>query len=248
MLEPEQISEHGAVLEWVPPARLGGEVVHYELEYGVSGTQDMHTIVVGEPWCEVTGLAMDTLYTASARVVTTSGSSEYSSTIPLTTLFTQTEMGQFKDEVYGAISEIVEDVRRETRICAVNAGSTDTGTLKYDSVYSEIIHGGGGVLDVGTGLFTAGWAGVYQVAYNMELISESDQEHQVWVVVNGAQVAQSMIHSACHSNDHGPNIDIGGRVIMVSLHKGDTVALTHQTNGSGGLNRINFCVSSVMLQ
>ena len=82
----------------------------------------------------------------------------------------------------------------------------------------------------------------------MEMVSEGAQEHSVWVVVNGAQVAQSIIHSGFDNNDHGTGIDNGSRVIMVSLDSGDTVGLTHQTVGNGALQRINFCVSSVMLQ
>jgi len=250
MVEPTEIFEHSAIVTWDAPDRLGAgvELLHYVLEYSISGSEDARQVVVQENRCELTDLAMGTVYSFSAKVVTTAGKSQFSNMMPLKTKFTQTEMGQFKDEVYGAIGDIVDEIRRETRFCASKEESKETETLKYDTIYSEANNVEGAGLDVGSGLFTAGWAGVYQVAYSMEMVSEGAQEHSVWVVVNGAQVAQSIIHSSFDNNDHGTGIDNGSRVIMVSLNSGDTVGLTHQTVGNGALKRINFCVSSVMLQ
>ena len=196
--------------------------------------------------------------------MTTEGKSGFSNMMPLTTKFTQTEIGQFKDEVYGvfvkfdelyfnltnieAIDEIVDNIRRETRFCANKAQTTDTGTLKYDSIYVSANNVEGAVLDQTSGLFTAGWAGAYQVAYSMEMISNGKQDHSVWVMVNGAKVAQSLMHSNYDGNDHGTGIDNGSRVFLVNLENGETVALTHETDGAGALHNVNFCVSSVMLK
>jgi len=250
MIEPTEVFDHSAIITWDPPARLGtgAELVHYVVEYSGVGEEHVKSVVVQENKCELTDLAMDTVYSFRAKIVTTLGKSQYSSQMPLTTTFTQTEMGQFKDEVYGAISDLVKEIRRETRICASKAESTDTGTLTYDSIYSDLNNVDGAKLDTGTGLFTAGMAGVYQVSYNMELVSKPGQEHTVWVIVNGAKVAESMVHSKVDFNEFEASTDNGGRVIMVNLDQWDTVGLTHQTDGEGNVKKINFCVSSVMLQ
>ena len=89
------------------------------LEYSISGSEDARHVVVQENRCELTDLAMGTVYSFSAKVilqlilhstqsfaqvVTTAGKSQFSNMMPLKTKFTQTEMGQFKDEVYGNIT------------------------------------------------------------------------------------------------------------------------------------------------
>jgi len=251
MLEPTEVNEHSAVVTWDAPDRLGpgADLVHYVLEYSISGSEDVKQIIVEENRCELTDLAMGSVYSFCAKIVTTEGRSGFSNIMPLTTTFTQTEIGQFKDEVYGRIDEIVDNIRRETRFCASKAQTTVTGTLNYDSIYVSANNVEGAVLDLTSGMFTAGWAGAYQVAYNMEMImDEGTQDHSVWVMVNGAKVAQSLMHSNFDGNDHGTGIDNGSRVILVNLENGDTVALTHETDGAGALNNVNFCVSSVMLK
>ena len=66
-----QIYEHSAVVTWNAPERLGTDVelVHYVLEYSISGSEDVKQIVVQENRCELTDLAMDSVYSFQAKVL-----------------------------------------------------------------------------------------------------------------------------------------------------------------------------------
>jgi len=249
-IDPTEVFEHNAIVTWDAPAKLGTgvELVHYVLEYSISGSEEVKKIIVQENQCELTDLAMGRVYNFAVKIITSKGKSDNSNRMPLTTKFTQTAMGQFRDEVYGAIGDIVDDIRRETRFCATKASTNVQGVLKYDSVNVNTNNVEGATLDANSGLFTAGWAGSYQVVASMEMISNGLQEHTIWVVVNGAKVEQSMMHSNFDNNNHGIGTDNGSRDIIVNLKNGDTVGLTHETGGDGPLNSVNFCVSSLKLE
>ena len=66
-----QIHEHSAVVTWNAPERLGTgvELVHYVLEYSISGSEDVKQIVVQENRCELTDLAMGSEYSFNAKVL-----------------------------------------------------------------------------------------------------------------------------------------------------------------------------------
>ena len=63
--------DHSAIITWDAPTRLGSgaELVHYVLQYSASGEEDVKKIVIQENRCELTDLAMDTVYTFSAKVL-----------------------------------------------------------------------------------------------------------------------------------------------------------------------------------
>jgi len=244
------VYEHNAILTWSPPERLGDGVslIHYVIIYSMEGSDEVKEIVVADNNCELTDLAMGSVYRISAKIVTTAGISNFSTESLLETKYTETEMGKFRDEVYGAIGDVVDNIRRETRFCAFQDSSNDKGIIPYDKTTSEINNVDGGSINVASGLVTIGWDGVYQVAYSMRIESEGAQEHSIWVVVNGAKHSQSLTHSQYDVNDLDSRVDNVGRVIMIKLQNGDTVGLTHETDGTSPLQNINFCVSSVMLQ
>jgi len=248
--DPTEVYEHNAVVTWSPPASLGTgvEIVNYVLQYSVSGSDDIRQIVVPENHCELTDLAMAAVYQLAVKVVTTEGQSSFSSQAALTTKYKQTVMGELRDQVYGAMGDIVDNIRRETRICASKASTKDEGIVKYDSVITNVNNVDGAGLDPSTGLFTAGWAGSYQVVANMEMVASSS-EQSVWVVVNENKVEQSFMHFRHEGNNFGKGVDNGSRDIILDLNVGDTVGLTYETNGNGEmeLKSVNFCVTSLMI-
>ena len=67
-----QIYEHSAVVTWDAP-ELGADVtlLHYVLEYSISGPEQISVkqIVLQENRCELTDLAMDSVYNFRAKVL-----------------------------------------------------------------------------------------------------------------------------------------------------------------------------------
>ena len=65
-----KVYEHNAILTWSPPERLGdGEsLIHYVIIYSIEGSDEVKEIVVADNNCELTDLAMGSVYMISAKV------------------------------------------------------------------------------------------------------------------------------------------------------------------------------------
>ena len=103
----------------------------------------------------------------------------------------------------------------------------------------------GAELNVGTGTFTAGAAGTYKVVVGLEMLSNSDQEHNVWVVKDGVKMEETKMHSGYSVYATGKGTDNGSRELMLKLNAGETISLQHETDGTSGIMSVTFCVSSV---
>ena len=134
----------------------------------------------------------------------------------------------------------------ETSFCAHKETSTEIGTVTYDAIlFLDNNNVNGAELDVSTGKFTAGATGRYKVAVGVEMLSNSDQDHYLWVVKNGAKMEETKMHSGYSIYASGKGTDNGSRELILNLNAGETLSLQHETDGSSGIMSVTFCVSSV---
>ena len=98
------------------------------------------------------------------------------------------------------------------------------------------------------GSFRAGAGGIYQVMVNMEMITASDEQHWVWVMINGVKMEESKIHSSYSTYSTGKGADAASRELLLNLNTGDTINLQHDTDGNNGHVSVTMCVSSIEFQ
>jgi len=252
-----EVALTSAVLRWEPPTHLaqGADIVHYVLEWtamnengteAFSGTEGQ--LIVTETQIEIMDLSPGSVYAFTVKIVTSEGESDFSMNLMFMTKFDEEDLGQVRTEVFSAISEVEADVNVRTSFCAHKAATNDIGLVVYDAVYLSDNNVNGAELNAGAGTFTAGAAGTYKVTAALEIVSDSGQDHSVWMMVNGAKMEESKMYSGYNIYSTGKGTDNGSREIMLAMNAGDTISLQHETNGSSGLVSITLCVSSIMFQ
>lgn len=125
--------------------------------------------------------------------------------------------------------------------------STETGTVTYDdNLFLNNNNVDGAKLSVSTGKFTAGATGRYKVAVGVEMLSDSDKDHYLWVMRNGEKMEETKMHSGYSIYASGKVTDNGNRELILDLNASETISLQHGTEGgSSGMMYVTFCVSSV---
>jgi len=244
-LQEEEIDIHSVLLKWEkPPGVPNDEILHYEVSYQNLGIPNF--LLTTEPQARVMNLAQDTSYDFQVKVVTRRAQSPLSGSKNVKTTFVQNSMDKLRDELYGAMSSVSEDLSAQTAYCASQAATNSAGTITYSSFLTQVDNVGG-TFDLGSGVFTAGAKGVYQLSLSLKMKSGGSQTHSVWLVKNGGKLENTKMSTTFGSNQ-GLWEDNASRDIMVNLEKGDQVSATHETDGSQGLENISFCVSSVSFE
>jgi len=257
-IEDSEVSLTSATLRWEPPTHLaeGATVTHYVMEYtamnengteAFSGTEGQ-LIEQENDYIQVTDLSSGALYAFRVKVVTSEGESDFSMSLMFLTKFDEENIGSVRDELFSAIHQIETDVAAETSFCAHKASTNDVGPVVFDSIYVSNNNINGADFNTGSGEFLAGAAGIYKVMFAMEMVSDSGKEHSVWLMMNGAKLEESKVHSDYNQYAIGQGTDNGGREVLLALNAGDTVGLYHETNGSSDIMSITFCVTALEFQ
>jgi len=250
---PGEVTTTSAIVRWEPPTKLPAyNTLTYNLAYAAvvddnGNLGEEVQVSVEDLHFELTGLQMASKYAFKIQVVTDLGQSEFSASLVVKTKDEESEIGHFGDEVKENLQNIITEMKKRSSFCASKSAINTAGTLSYDKLFLNQNNVVDAALDVATGTFKAGAGGSYQVMVSAEVVSSPGQEHNIWVAVNGAKKAESLIHTMYDPNMFGSGSDNASRDIVLSLNAGDTVSLTHETGGDGQLLNVIFCVSSIKL-
>jgi len=252
----EEVTLSTAVVRWTPPARLaeGASILHYVLEYTPSNGNGTESLLPGTTQRLVvdgTSVQLEELYTGgkynfTVKVVTTEGESEFANNLFFSTLYNEDDIGSVRTEVKSAIDQVKNNIKLTSDFCGYQASHTSDGVIPFHMVDQAINNVAGSDLAM-SGHFTAGVTGVYQVSVNVEMQTDSGDEHSVWVRMNDQNLIQySRLHTSLSSMVTGSTSDNAGRSILVSLTAGDTLCLFHDVP-KGRLQNVSFCISGVQL-
>jgi len=257
-VDDSEVALTSAILRWNPPTHLaeGATIRHYVLEYtamnengteAFSGTEGQ-LIEQENDYIQVADLSSGALYAFRVKIVTSEGESDFSMSLMFLTKFDEENIDQVRTEVFSAIDQIEKEIAAETSFCAHKASTNDVGPVVFDSVYVSNNNINGAVFNPGAGEFQAGAAGIYKVMFAMEIVSDSEKEHSVWLMLNGANLEESKVHSDFDQYADGVGTDNGGREVLLALNAGDTIGLYHETNGGSGIMSVTFCVTALEFQ
>ena len=137
-------------------------------------------------------------------------------------------------------------IQKRSRFCGLSENSNTEGEIQFSNIFLEDNNVEGAQMSGGS--FTAGASGLYKVLVNMDVSTGPDEEHWVWVVVNGVQMEESMMHTTYSTYNTGMGSDIASRELLVLLGVGDSVGLWHQEDGNSGHLSASLCVSSLYFQ
>jgi len=113
-------------------------------------------------------------------------------------------------------------------------------TITYDST---LLNTGSGSLDIGTGVWTAGDAGLFQVSWDMRNIVGSSEQNDFYLYKNDVRMDESL-HESYYIGSEGYIGDQGGRTLVLDLEKNDRLHLgTDYFNGAA--YSITFCINMI---
>jgi len=247
---PGEVTTTSAMLRWEPPTKLPDyDTITYKLVYWQAGNEaESDEVAVKDVHYELTGLNLDTMYVAKVKVETNLGQSEFSGVLNVRTLDDESEVGHFGDTIKDELDDIVTNLGRRSSFCASSSETNAQGTLTYDKLFLDQNNIEGASLNTGSGKFTAGLSGSYQVMISAEVVSAPGQSHSIWVAVNDEKITESLIHTMADKNMYGSGFDNASRDIVVKLTAGQTVSISHQTDGNEQLVNVIFCVSSMKVE
>ena len=121
--------------------------------------------------------------------------------------------------------------------------TADDSVITYDRLTYDEISGGSiynvtGGLDITTGVFTAGFSGVWTISYTMTSFQYSGEYNVAWLYVNGEQIVESKHYTGYYGSE-GRVDSLGSRSLYMRLEAGDTISL--RTGFLKGLNDITLC-------
>ena len=137
-------------------------------------------------------------------------------------------------------------LQKRSRFCGLSENFNVDGEIQFSKIILEDNNVEGAQMSGGS--FTAGASGLYKVLVNIDVSTGSDEQHWVWVLVNGVQMEESMIHTTYGTYSTGLGSDIASRELLVLLGAGDSVGLWHQEEGNSGHLSASLCVSSLHFQ
>ena len=122
-----------------------------------------------------------------------------------------------------------------------NDGTEATAVITYDREYfgtsSQDIHAG---MDIETGVYTAGYAGVYEVTWSLAAYDDHDHANpHIYLYKNNLQMPESVLWGSSVSpvNDHG------SRTMFLRLDQFDQIYLNCENCFI--VHNINFCIALV---
>jgi len=125
-------------------------------------------------------------------------------------------------------------------MCAYQDGvvsSSSTNVITYDKIlYLSSYRCDEADVNLGTGVFTAGFPGTYTVTW--ALIADNDVNNHIYLSKNGERIDES--HQESASSGSTWNFNLGVRTLLLHLDTGDTLDLTHSGDD---LLYVTFCVS-----
>eukprot|EP00090_Calanus_glacialis_P025283 TRINITY_DN39463_c0_g1_i1.p1 TRINITY_DN39463_c0_g1~~TRINITY_DN39463_c0_g1_i1.p1 ORF type:complete len:776 (-),score=173.20 TRINITY_DN39463_c0_g1_i1:38-2143(-) len=248
---PGEVTTSSAMLRWEPPKKLPEyDTLTYKLVYWQAGSEGEAVEVsdLEDVHFELTDLTLDTMYVAKVKVETNLGQSEFSGVLNVITLDEESEVGHFGDTIKDELGDIVMNLGRRSSFCASSSGTNVQGTLTYDKLFLDQNNIEGASLDTGSGKFTAGLSGSYQVMISAEVVSSPGQYHSIWVAVNDVKKEESLIQTMADKNMYGAGFDNASRDIVLNLTAGQTVSISHETDGIEKLVNVIFCVSSMKVK
>ena len=126
------------------------------------------------------------------------------------------------------ICELENQVRNQPFAfqCGWRAGqwSEDSSIITYDSLtFSSMFNVDGG-LDISTGVFTAGYSGVWSVSYSIRSTQYSGERNEAWLYLNDERMKESQ-HWTGYYGSEGDVLLMGSRTLFLRLETGDTITL-----------------------
>jgi len=251
----EEVSLTSAVIRWENPPKfaIGATFTHFVLKYSAwnengtekfSGTEG--ELILTDTEVELLDLSPGSTYVFTVKVVTSEGESDHSIGLMFTTKFDATDIAAVRTEIFSAIKEVEDIIKVETSFCAHREETIDAGTVVYDAtLFLNNNNVEEADMNVYTGMFTAGRTGRYKVAVGLEMLSDSGQDHYLWVVKNGNKLEETKMHSGYSTYANGKGTDNGSRELILNINAGETISLQHETNGHSGIMSVTFCVSSI---
>ena len=144
------------------------------------------------------------------------------------------------------MDDVADEMQKRSRFCGFSSKSNVHGEIQFDSFFTEDNNVAGAEMSGGS--FTAGASGIYKVIVNTEITTGTEEQHWVWVMVNGVKMEESMIHTSYSIYATGKGSDIGSRVLLVQMSAMDTISLAHEADKDKGYLSASLCVSSVAFQ
>jgi len=253
MEDSYQVSEHMASVYWDPPQKIpsGSNILQYILSYSpVGGSEDDGgQITVQGTQCDVTNLAQGQQYTFKTKIVTSEGSSDFSSVLSLTTSYIHSELDSLKDDIRdNVIMPMLSDTKKEQSkqlsVCAYqdNLGlSAQDQVVPFEETYLEKNDFSTGDL-FGHGFFIPPVAGTYQLSYKVgqAKLDPGNGVHIFKLFKNSDTLKESW--SLAKLENANAFVPISG-TIMLELFQGDMVMLVHESqNDPQETAHITLCI------
>jgi len=159
-------------------------------------------------------------------------------------------MTELNQSISSAVPRAVRDLPYLVT-CAYQGSWQTTGRMSYDYLLTDWnngdhVNGGHGVLDVSTGVFTAGTPGHYTATISgYTTNTESSDSHSLlYMYLNGQQVDETLFASGYHSGGQYLYYDQGSRTMIFHMNEGDTLHIeATQASSSYWFSRMVFCIS-----
>jgi len=255
VLDAENIGMESLTLRWIPPSEvaMGSSVQEYSIEYvamdenateAIEGSaKKVYITNPNEQEVKITNLRPGLLYSFSSKIFTSEGESKTSMGKILRTQFNQSEVDEARENAFNNVNNTAAEMKKRSRFCGFKAETNDQGEIEFDSIYLEDNNVAGAQMS--GGLFQAGASGIYQVMTNIKMTTSTNEQHWLWVTLNGVKLEESRVHTKYNIYSMGEGTDNTGREVLVVLNTGDTLGVEHESDGSNGSASVNLCVSSL---
>jgi len=125
--------------------------------------------------------------------------------------------------------------------------------MSYDSLLTDWnngdhVNGGHGVLDISTGVFTAGTPGHYTATISGILVKTSSSYCRLFMYLNGQQVTETNLLTGTTSEPTSASGSVlyyqGSRTMIFHMNEGDTLHITAtEASDKVYFDTMTFCIS-----
>ena len=120
-----------------------------------------------------------------------------------------------------------------------NDWTEDNSTITYDKLTLSALSRVSGGLDTNTGVFTAGYPGIWSITFTMRSFKpKTGVRNMAWLYLNGEKIEETL-HLTYYSGSKGYVGSQGSRTIFLQLNQGDEVTL--RTGEIYSLSYITLC-------
>jgi len=171
------------------------------------------------------------------------------------TLIKENSLEESEAQMAAEMASLVDKLQKRSAHCGFRNDWRQTSVITYDSLITEE---GNSSLNMDTGIWTAGYSGVYQVSWSAQNQVNKHESNTIYLVRNGEQVEESRHHaynylsisSSCDTSSgscsastsyNSRTDELGGRTMLLSLKTDDTLAL--KMTRSRPITRILFCIN-----